>query len=41
LLNEVEYEDVHLTVVRYGKPSAVIVPYGWYKAARAALGRQQ
>jgi prevent-host-death family protein len=38
LLNQVEHEDVHLTVVRYGKPAAVIVPVGWYEAAKRKLG---
>jgi prevent-host-death family protein len=38
LLNEVEHQDVHLTVKRYGKPAAVIVPVDWYDAARRMLG---
>jgi prevent-host-death family protein len=38
LLNEVEHQDVHLTVTRYGKPAAVIVPVEWYEAAKRKLG---
>jgi prevent-host-death family protein len=38
LLNEVEHDDVHLTVTRYGKPAAVIVPVDWYEAAKKRLG---
>lgn len=40
LLNEVEHYDAHLTVERYGKPAAVIVPVEWYEAAKAKLGEQ-
>lgn len=40
LLNEVEYQDVHLTVERHGKPAAVIVPVEWYQAAKRKLGEQ-
>jgi prevent-host-death family protein len=38
LLNEVQYEDAHLTVTRHGERAAVMVPPGWYDAARKALG---
>jgi prevent-host-death family protein len=40
LLNEVEHEDAHLTVTRYGKPAAVIVPVEWYEAAKLKLGKE-
>ena len=36
-LNEVEHHDMHVTVLRYSTPAAVIVPVGWYLAASAAL----
>jgi prevent-host-death family protein len=39
LLDEVQYEDVHLTVARYGQPAAVLVPVQWYEAAKAKLGK--
>jgi prevent-host-death family protein len=39
LLNEVEHDDVHLTVIRYGKRAAVIVPVDWYEAAKRHLGK--
>jgi prevent-host-death family protein len=38
LLNEVQYDDVHVTVLRHGERAAVMVPPGWYDAARKALG---
>jgi prevent-host-death family protein len=38
LLNEVQYEDAHLTVIRHGERAAVMVSPGWYDAARKALG---
>lgn len=37
VLNEVEHQDVHVTVQRYATPAAVIVPVGWYEAALAAI----
>jgi hypothetical protein len=36
-LNDVEHQGVHVTVMRYSTPTAVIVPVGWYEAANAAL----
>jgi prevent-host-death family protein len=41
LLNQVEHEDTHLTVLRYGKPAAVIVPVEWYEAAKRKLGEPE
>ena len=37
VLNEVEHEGVHIFVLRYDKPSAVIVSVEWFEQARAAL----
>jgi prevent-host-death family protein len=37
ILNEVEHHGEHVIVLRYGTPTAVIVPVGWYEAAKAAL----
>jgi prevent-host-death family protein len=37
LLNEVEHDGAHITVLRYETPAAVIVPVGWYERAREAL----
>jgi len=36
LLNDVEHHDVHVTILRYDKPAAVLVPVGWYEEAEAA-----
>jgi hypothetical protein len=30
LLNEVEHHDVHVTILRYDKPTAVLVSPDWY-----------
>jgi prevent-host-death family protein len=38
LLNLVEHDGAHLTVVRYGEPAAVIVPVEWYEKAKRKLG---
>jgi antitoxin (DNA-binding transcriptional repressor) of toxin-antitoxin stability system len=38
ILNGVEHQGEHVTVLRYDTPAAVIVPVGWYEQARAALG---
>ena len=32
-LNEVEQQEVHVTVLRYNTPAAVIGPVSWYEAA--------
>ena len=32
-LNEVEYQGEQIVVLRYGKPTAVIVPIWWHNAA--------
>jgi len=37
LLGEVQYQGVHVTVMRYKTPAAVIVPPDWYEHARQAL----
>ena len=31
LLDSVEHSGAHVTVLRYDKPAAVIVPVGWYE----------
>ena len=36
-LNEVEYQGERIVVLRYGKPTAVIVPLAWFARAEAAL----
>jgi len=41
LLNEVEHQGAHITVVRYKTPAAVVVPIGWYERAREALQGKQ
>jgi prevent-host-death family protein len=41
LLNLVEHGDTHLTVLRYGKPAAVIVPVEWYEKAKRKLGEPE
>ena len=30
LLNEVEHDRQHVTIMRYGQPAAVMVPVEWY-----------
>ena len=37
LLNHVEHDGEHITILRYNTPAAVIVPVEWYEQARAAL----
>lgn len=38
LLDAVEHKHEHITVLRYDKPAAVVVPVEWYEQARQALG---
>ena len=38
LLNSVEHDGEHVTILRYDTPAAVIVPVEWYKAAKEAGG---
>ena len=38
LLNEVERDGSHITILRYDTPSAVLVPVGWHEQAEKALG---
>ena len=40
MLNAVEHDGEHITVLRYSKPAAMIVPVGWYEDARAALAME-
>jgi prevent-host-death family protein len=37
LLNEVEHHDVHITILRYDKPAAVMVSPEWYEQAKALM----
>ena len=39
LLDEVEHHDVHVTILRYDKPAAVLVSPDWYEQAKAAIER--
>jgi len=36
LLDEVEHRGMHITIQRYDKPAAVLVPVDWYEEAEAA-----
>ena len=37
ILNAVEHNGEHVTVLRYGKAAAVMVPAGWYEQAQLAI----
>jgi|HubBroStandDraft_6_1064221.scaffolds.fasta_scaffold00062_75 prevent-host-death family protein len=37
LLNAVEHGGAHVTVLRYNRPSVVLVPVDWYTRAQWAL----
>lgn len=37
LLNAVERDGEHVTILRYDTPAAVIVPVEWYRDAQVAL----
>lgn len=37
LLNAVEVAGEHVTILRYDKPAAVLVPVDWYERAKACL----
>jgi prevent-host-death family protein len=37
LLNAVEHDGEHVTILRYNTPAAVIVPVRWYEQARSQL----
>lgn len=37
LLNSVEHDGEHITILRYDTPAAVIVPVEWYEQARLAI----
>lgn len=39
VLGAVEHAGTHVTVTRYGKPVAVVVPAGWHEQAKAALAQ--
>ncbi len=38
LLNAVEHDGEHITILRYNRPSVVLVPVDWYTQAQWALG---
>lgn len=38
LLDEVEHHGERVTILRWDRPVAVMVPPDWYEKARAALG---
>jgi prevent-host-death family protein len=37
LVDEVEHDGAHIFVLRYNRPSAVIVPVEWYEQAKATI----
>jgi prevent-host-death family protein len=37
LLNAAEHDGAHITVLRYNRPSVVLVPVDWYTRAQWAL----
>jgi prevent-host-death family protein len=37
LLNDVEAGGAHITITRYGKPAAVIVPVDWHGEAKRLI----
>lgn len=37
ILNEVEHQGEHVTILRYDIPAAVMVPVEWYQQAKTAL----
>ena len=40
LLHDVDH-GAHITIERYGAPTAVVVPPGWYERALAALEKTE
>ena len=40
ILDAVEHKGQHVTVLRYGKPGAVVVPVEWYEQAKVAIEEQ-
>ena len=40
LLNAVEHDGEHVTILRWGKPAVVCVPLSWYDRARALAGEE-
>ena len=39
LLNDVEHDGEHVTILRYKTPAAVIVPVEWYEHAKAVIDK--
>ena len=41
LLNSVEHDGEHITILRYDTPAAVIVPVEWHEQAKALIAGGQ
>jgi prevent-host-death family protein len=41
LLNAVEHDGEHVTVLRYNIPAAVVVPVDWYERAQALIDKEE
>jgi prevent-host-death family protein len=41
LLDAVEHKGEHVTVLRYDRPAAVVVPVEWYEQAQQALSEER
>jgi prevent-host-death family protein len=41
LLNAVEQGGEHVTILRWGKPAAVVVPADWHDQATALTGEER
>lgn len=41
LLNAVEHNGEHVTILRYDRPGAVIVPVDWYTQAQRSLADKE
>lgn len=41
LLNDVEHQGEHVTILRYKTPAAVIVPVEWYEHAKALTSEKE
>jgi prevent-host-death family protein len=40
LLNAVEHDEEHVTILRYDTPAAVMVPVEWYEQAKRAIAER-
>jgi prevent-host-death family protein len=41
LIDEVAHDAAHITILRYDKPAAVLVPVDWHRDALAALEKSE